>query len=167
MPLSPQHLQQRDQRQADQGVRVPAFQPVEQCDPQSFTLKTACAVQRLLHANIGSDLRFAQRAKMHVERLAQGLQLLAAAVVQRQAGIKSHGLAAGLAQLCPGVLLGMGLAGDVAIDHADLIGADDQMLGIGEGQRLSLRRRQAQHQRFGGFTRQWGFIHLGCGAVEG
>lgn len=57
---------------------APAFQPVKQRDPQSLTLETACAVQRLLHANIGSDLRFAQRAKMHVERLTQGLQLLAA-----------------------------------------------------------------------------------------
>ncbi|MOA31687.1 hypothetical protein D3C78_1528600 [compost metagenome] len=77
-----------------------------------------------------------------MEGLAKRLQVMAAAVVQRQTGIKRHPLAAGLAQLGAGVLFGMRFPGYFTVDHADLVGTDNQMVRIGDGQCLGFRRRQ-------------------------
>ncbi|MNE73086.1 hypothetical protein D3C80_1690760 [compost metagenome] len=55
----------------------------------------------------------------------------------------------------------MWLAQDLFAQHGNLIGADNQVVGVGGGQCLGLCRCQSQHQRFGAFPGQWGFIDLG------
>lgn len=67
-PFSPQHLQQCDQRQANQRIRVAALQLLKQRNPQTFTLEAARTKERLLETHVGFYLHFAQRTEMNVER---------------------------------------------------------------------------------------------------
>src|SRR5690606_24063194 len=126
----PQHLQQGNQRQPNQRVGIAARQFVEQGNAQSLTFETARAVQRLFDTHIVGDLLRAERAEMHLIRLADRLKMLRAAVVQRQSGIEGDDIAAGLAQLFTGLLLAVRLARNLSVQYAYLIGTDDQVVGV-------------------------------------
>src|SRR5690606_40480664 len=92
-----QHINQSDQREADQGIGVPAFKSVKQADAQSFGFEAAGTVVGLFPGQIVLYLTFSELTKHHLVDLAAGLGGLGGAVKECQAGIKGYLSAARLA----------------------------------------------------------------------
>ncbi len=103
---------------------------------------------------------------MYVERLAFGLQMASGGVIERQAGVKGHDSAPRTQKLLAGILLRMGLAGDFAVQHANLIGAYNQMCRITCGQRLRFLLSETRHQMTRGFTRLRRLINVRRGTFK-
>ncbi len=76
------------------------------------------------------DFRVAQRAKVHMERLAVALLRAGGAIIKRKAGIKSNNLTTRLTQLFNAIFKRVRFAGNGIIQHANLIAANNQMPGI-------------------------------------
>ncbi|MND94729.1 hypothetical protein D3C80_869560 [compost metagenome] len=81
-------------------------------------------------------------------------------VVQAQACIEGHAGAAGCAQLLAGALEGVRLAENLPVEGGDLVGADDQVLGVAAGEGAAFLFGQAADQSFGAFSRQRVFVDL-------
>jgi len=102
--LVSQHFHQPDQRQADKGIGVIAFEFAEQGDAHAFGLETSGTVERLFMIQIAPDLRLVKLPEMHPEWIATHLRPLVAAVEEAESGIKSDRFAGSLAQLLHRIL---------------------------------------------------------------
>ncbi|MNG05844.1 hypothetical protein D3C84_890570 [compost metagenome] len=140
---------------------------LEQADAQTFGLEAAGAVVRLFSAQVALDARQVQFTHVHCERHAVDLAVAGSAIEQGKAGKEGDMVAAGGEQLLASSFEGVRLAENLFAEHGDLVGADDQVLGVAGGQGLGFLPGQALDQLNGRLFGQALFVNIRGGPAEG
>ena len=141
-----QHVDQANKRQADQAGGVVAFGALEEADSQAFCFKAASAIVGLLGKQVAFDLFRGEGAHVHGEGHAVGLIVACLAVEQGQSGEEGYAGAAGVQKLLAGLVKRVGFADDSSVERCNLIGADNQVVGVTGGKCFGFLPGQAFHQ---------------------
>lgn len=156
-----------DHRQADEGGRILAREPIQQRDAEPFALEATRAIDGGLGRDVTRDLVCLEGAKAYpgdIDMLRAEIRL---ETDDGDGGVEQHFFARQLRE--HGFLRGAatGFAETVAAEGADLIGADDDRLGFALGDHLGLGEGETGGEGRRRLVRQAALVELGRGALEG
>lgn len=146
------HLDETNQRQADQSVGVVAAQVFEQGDAAAFNFEAPRRMVRPVSIEVALDLFPAQCAELDLEQYIVHLRFAGARIQQAKSGVKKHCFAAALRKLGNGVSMITGFAQYMAIQHGHLVRTDDECVRKLMRQRTRFAFGQPRDQFMGWLT---------------
>lgn len=161
--LGQQEVDQGHQGQADKAVGVATLKVVKQCDAQGLGLEAASTAIGFVCEQVALNLLSAEVAKTDLKWFGDSLAALRARIEQAEPGAKGHGFSGQPFKLFPGTLMVAGLAECFIPEGQHLIRADDQAVRVGTGKGSGLGLAEPEHQAFGIFTGEGGFVDIRAG----
>lgn len=161
--LGQQEINQSHQGQADKAVGVATLKALKQGDAQGFGLEAAGAAIGLVGEQVALNLLSAEMPEADFKGFGDNLTSPGAGIEQAESGLKQDGFARQVFELMPGTLMIAGLAECFIPEGQYLIRANDQAVRVGIGKGPGLGLAEPEHQAFGVFTGEGGFVNIRAG----